>query len=153
MSAIAAYWRQIGVEVEETPMPPAAIRDNELRSQFVGWEWRGAGTGHGILGAFEAPAAGPATRWFGNRPGYEDPRAQELIDGLRTSPGEREQSQAMRAISEFVAAELPLLMVFHGADHLGVRRGVKAFDDLVGGQGANPIYGTYSRNAHLWDVL
>jgi hypothetical protein len=30
---------------------------------------------------------------------------------------------------------------------------VKALDDLAGGMGANPLYGQYGRNAHLWDVL
>jgi peptide/nickel transport system substrate-binding protein len=153
VSAAAAYWREIGVEVEETPMSPAALRSIELRSGFPGWQLRGAGGGHGVLGVFEAPVAGPVNRWVGNRPGYENPRMQELIDTLRASPAEREQLQAMRAISEFAAAELPLLMLYHIADYLGARRGVKAFDDLAGAQGANPPYGGYGRNAHLWDVL
>jgi peptide/nickel transport system substrate-binding protein len=151
MSAVAAYWREAGIEVEETAMPPTVIRNNELRSQYPGWEWRGAGTGHGILGVFESPAAGPATRWFGNRPGYENPRMQKLIDTLYASPAERDQLQAMRAISELAAEELPMLMIYHGADHLGVRRGVKALDDLKGGMGVAP-YGGYGRNSHLWDV-
>jgi hypothetical protein len=33
-----------------------------------------------------------------------------------------------------------------------MRKGVKAFDDVQGGaEGARP-YGTYTRNAHLWEV-
>ena len=58
----------------------------------------------------------------------------------------------MRAISELAAAELPLLMLYHSAFFLGARRGVKALDDLAGGQGANPLYGGYGRNANLWDL-
>jgi peptide/nickel transport system substrate-binding protein len=153
ISAIAAYWRQIGVEVEETAMTPAAIRSIELRSGFPGWQLRGAGTGHGILGVFEAPVAGPANHWVGNWSGYENPRTQELIEKLRTSPRERDQLQTMRAISELAAGDLPLLILYHGAHYLGARRGVKALDDVAGGQGANPLYGGYGRNAHLWDVL
>jgi hypothetical protein len=60
--------------------------------------------------------------------------------------------QAMTAISEFVAAELPMLMLYHGAHNLGVRRGVKALDDLAGAQGTLPLYGSHGRNSHLWDV-
>lgn len=36
------------------------------------------------------------------------------------------------------------------ADHIGVRAGVRALDDVEGGAGAP--YGTYTRNAHLWDL-
>jgi hypothetical protein len=141
MSAVASYWRQIGIQVEETPMPPAFLRNGELRAQYPGWDGRAAVGGHGILDVFEQPPAGPATRWLGNRSGYDNPQAQELIDRLRTSLGEREQLHAMGAISEMVAAELPMLMLYHGAHYLGVRRGVKALDDLAGGQGT-PTCGT-----------
>lgn len=152
MTAFASYWRQVGVDVEEVPMTPATVRDREGRAKYPGWEATGAGGGHAILDVIQSPAAGPANRWVGNRPGFEDPRAQQLIDRLWSSPTEREQLQAMRALSDFVASELPLLMLYHLADYLAVRRGVKALDDLAGGQGANPLYGSYSRNAHLWDV-
>ena len=54
---------------------------------------------------------------------------------------------------QVVAAELPLLMLYHDAFFLGARRGVKPLDDVAGGMGANPLYGGYGRNAHLWDVL
>lgn len=153
IAVFAAYWRQIGIEVEETPMTPVTVRDREARSQFPGWEATGAATGHGMLDVISLPAAGPANRWVGNRPGYEDARAQRLIDALRGSPTEREQAEAMRAISEFVASELPLMMLYHLADYLGVRQGAKALDDLAGSQGGNPLYGGYARNAHFWDVL
>ncbi len=133
-------------------MLPTIVRDREVRAQFPGWEATGAGSGHAILDVIQAPPAGPGNRWVGNRPGYDDPRAQRLIDTLRSSVKERDQVEAMRAVGEFVAGELPLLMLFHLADYLAVRQGVKALDDLAGGQGANPLYGSYSRNAYLWDV-
>jgi peptide/nickel transport system substrate-binding protein len=152
MALLASFWRQVGVEVEEIPMTPVLVRDRERRAQFPGWEATGAGAGHSILDVFGPPAANAPNRWVGNRPGYEDPRAQPLIDALRGSPTQQAHAQAMRSISEYVAAELPILMLYHLADYLGVRRGVTALDDLAGGQGANPIYGSYSRNAHLWDV-
>jgi peptide/nickel transport system substrate-binding protein len=152
MSAIAAYWREIGIQVEEMPMPPAFLRNSELRAQYPGWDGRAAIGGHGIIDVFEQPPGTAANRWSGNRPGFENSRAQELIERLRTSLVEREQYQAMSAISEFVAAELPMLMLFHGAHNLGVRRGVKALDDLAGAQGTLPLYGSHGRNSHLWDV-
>jgi hypothetical protein len=59
----------------------------------------------------------------------------------------------MRAVSELAAVDLPLLMLYHGAFFLGARRSVRALDDVAGGMGANPLYGGYARNSHLWDLL
>ena len=90
---------------------------------------------------------------MGERGGFEDQRAWDLIARYRASLSERDQSQAMRAISDYVASELPFLILYYVPDHVGVRKGVKAFEDHEGGaEGARP-FGTYTRNAHLWDVL
>ena len=59
----------------------------------------------------------------------------------------------MKAVGDYVASELPFLILFYLPDHLGVRAGVKALDDSDGGaEGAQP-YGTYTRNALLWDMM
>ena len=59
----------------------------------------------------------------------------------------------MREISELVGAELPLLVFYHNTDYLAVRKGVKALDDVQGGQKADrgsaptratPDFGTFS---------
>lgn len=59
----------------------------------------------------------------------------------------------MKAISHFVVAELPFLPLYYTAFHLGVRKGVRAFDGAAGGAGGAQAYGSYLRNAHLWDRL
>lgn len=51
--------------------------------------------------------------------------------------------------------ELPVLPLYFYASYLAVRKGVRALDDVdggisVGGEGAK--YGTYFRNAYLWDL-
>ena len=53
---------------------------------------------------------------------------------------------------DFVAAELPIMPIYYDADHVTVRRGVQALDDATGGAGAGALYGTFTRNAHLWDL-
>lgn len=58
----------------------------------------------------------------------------------------------MRAISDYITREVPLLILFYKPEHLGVRKGVSAYDEVAGGTEASQPYGTYSRNAHLWDV-
>jgi peptide/nickel transport system substrate-binding protein len=150
--AFADYWKRIGMEVEERVVPAAFVRNREYRAQYPGWEASSSGGGDGILRRFEGPAAMPENRWVGNRDGYEDPRAQQVIRAYWTSIAERDQLQAMRVVHEFAAADLPILVLFTTADHIAVRKGVKAFEDHMGGEGGGATYGTYSRNSHLWDV-
>lgn len=149
--AFADYWRRIGIDTEERVVPPAFVRDRAYRAQYPGWEASSAAGGDGILRRLEGPAATAENRWIGNRDGYDDPRAQRLLHDYWTSIGEQEQLRAIRAINEFVAMELPILVLFTTADHIAVRKGVRAFDDHMGGEGGGGSYGTYSRNAHLWD--
>ena len=60
--------------------------------------------------------------------------------------------QTIKAISDFIVAELPILIAYGTAWPLAVRKGVKALDDVGGGGGGGAAYGTYTRNAHIWDV-
>lgn len=154
ISAFADYWRRIGAEVEEQTVPAAQVRNLEYRAQYPNWESSAQGGGDAILGRLGDPTgpARPETRWVGERGGYDDPRARELVLRYRSSLSPSDQSQAMKAISDFVAAELPILVLYYLPDHVGVRKGVKAFNDIEGGAEAAQPYGTYSRNSHLWDL-
>lgn len=152
VATYADFWRRIGVEVEEAQTPPAQLRNLEFRAMFPSWEASSSGQGDAILARLAGPAASPENRWSGNRGGYEDPVAQQLLARYFGSITESEQFQAMREISEFVASELPLLIFYFSTHHTGVRAGVRALDDVAGGQQSSRPYGTYSRNAHLWDI-
>ena len=105
-----------------------------------------------ILGRLEGPAASAQTGWGGNRGGYEDPRAQALINTYRASTTLQEQFDNMKAISDFVVNELPIMPLYYVTEHIGARKGVQAFDDYDGGEEAAQYYGTFTRNAYLWDV-
>lgn len=152
MPVFADFWRRIGLEVEEITITSAQVRNNEFRALYPGWEPSSSGGGDSVLGRLEGPAASPENRWTGNRGGYEDPRAQELLNRYYTSLSERDQLQTMKALSDFIAAELPILITYYNTDHIGARKGVIAFEDVEGGSQAGQPYGTYSRNAHLWDL-
>lgn len=149
----ADYWRRIGLEAQEFTIPAPQVRNLEFRASYPNFEASSSGPGDSTIDRIEGPPASAATRWVGDRGGYEDHRARELIRRYRTSLAERDQLRAMEAISEFVAAELPLLIFYYTADHIGVRKGIKALDDVNGGAiPTTPPFGTYTRNAHLWDV-
>ncbi|HZT09163.1 MAG TPA: ABC transporter substrate-binding protein [Chloroflexota bacterium] len=152
MAIYADYWRRIGLEVEEFKIPGAQVRNLEYRAHYPSWEASSAGSGDQVLGRLEGPAGSPENRWTGNRGGYEDARAEELVARYNTSISPRDQLEAMHALSEFVAAELPILPIYFGASHLAVRKGVHALDDVDGGADPAMPYGTYTRNAYLWDL-
>jgi hypothetical protein len=102
-----------------------------------------------MLGTLPATAE---NRWSGNRPGYDDPRARALITTFRRSLTDRDQLAAMRAFNDHILAEMPFIPLYFAAQFVGARKGIQAFDDLAGGYAGNPLYGTYARNAYLWDV-
>jgi peptide/nickel transport system substrate-binding protein len=152
IAAMADYWRRIGIEVDEITISAAQVRDSEFRALYPSYESTAQGSGDSIFGRMDPPPASAATRWVGERGGFEDQRAWDLIKRYRTSLSERDQLQAMQAINDYVVSELPLLILFFKPEHLGVRKGVVAYDDLEGGMEASQPFGTYTRNAHLWDI-
>lgn len=152
VAAYADAWRRIGLEVEEQHVAAAQARNLEYRANYPSWEATSSGQGDSILGRLTGPAAGPENRWAGNRGGYEEPATQVLLGRYFSSLSEGEQFQAMREISELIATELPMLVYYYSRHVIGARKGVLALDDLSGGQQSSRPYGTYSRNAHLWDV-
>jgi peptide/nickel transport system substrate-binding protein len=152
IAAMADYWRRLGIETEEHTIPASQVRNLEYRALFPSWESTAQGSADSIFGRMDPPPASAATRWVGERGGFDDQRAWDLIARYRTSITERDQLQAMRAINDYWVSEVPLLILFFKPEHLGVRKGVQAYDDLEGGMEGSQPYGTYSRNAHLWDV-
>ncbi|HZT07019.1 MAG TPA: ABC transporter substrate-binding protein, partial [Chloroflexota bacterium] len=153
VAAVADGWRRFGLQVDELVVPAAQVRNNEFRASYPGWDLSAQGSGDAILGRMLGPAAGTETGWVGNRGGYDDPRMRALVDGYRSSLTPASQIESMRAISDFVAAELlPLMPLYFQPEHLGVRQGVLALDDQDGGEEAAQMYGTFTRNAYLWDL-
>jgi peptide/nickel transport system substrate-binding protein len=151
-TAMVDYWRRIGVDAEQLTVPDALVRNAEVRATYPAWENSSTGPGDQLLDRLQGPAASAENRWNGNRGGYEDPQAQRLLQAYATSLAFPEQFAAMKAISDFVTETLPFLIVFLTTNDVAVRKGVKALDDYRGGDGATRPYGTYSRNAHLWEL-
>ncbi len=148
----ADYWRRIGLEVEEVIIPSSQVRSPEIRAYYPGWEASSSGGGDSVLGRLQGPASSAENRWTGERGGYEDPRAQQLLARYYTSISDRDQFDSMKAMSDFIAADLPILITYFNTDHIGARKGVRALEDVLGGAQAGQPYGTYSRNAYLWDI-
>jgi peptide/nickel transport system substrate-binding protein len=152
IAAFASYWRQLGLVIDEVTLTAAQTRDSQIRATYPGWESTAQGSGDSIFVKLEGPPASADNRWTGNRGGDEDPDATALVTAYRQSIRPADRSAAVKRISDFVGSQLPLLILYFTPRFLGVRTGVKAFGDTAGGSDASVPYGTYSRNAHLWDV-
>ena len=152
IAAMAAYWRAIGLQVDEQVVPAAQVRDLEARAQFPGWDSSANGAGDSILARVQGPAATAATHWTGDRGGYEDPQLLGLITKYRAGLSQQEQIQAMKGISDFWVNELPLLVLYFLPEQVGARTGLNALDDWAGGQEASQNWGTYTRDIYVWDL-
>jgi peptide/nickel transport system substrate-binding protein len=152
-AASASYWRQLGMQVDEHVWTAAETRDNRARAQYPGWD----GTGGSAVNMMAQTAATAETNWTGNRGGFEDSRAQQLVQAYRNSVDPSDQLTAMRRVNEYFVAELPAMPLYFIAIYVAARKGVRAFtsEDVAGFVQENPnvdAYGTLSRNAHLWDI-
>jgi peptide/nickel transport system substrate-binding protein len=151
VAILADYWRRIGAEVDEQIVSPALMRDNEYLARYPGWELTG-NRADAMLNRLSAPPSSAATRWAGNnRGGFVDPVAEQLVTAFVRGLTRDEQLQAITKMSDYVAAQLPVLMLMYDSGAVGVRSGVIALDDVAGGGGGGMPYGLYTRNAHLWD--
>jgi len=152
IAAYASYFRKIGLEVEEHISSPAESRDESARAQYPGFDiFSGE-----ITNWIGQVAASPATRWVGNRNGYEDPQGQRLAAGFRNALAPADRAQSMKAINDYVISQMLVLPTYYQAVWMAARKGVKAYDDLSGGYGAhvgaNGFWGSFYRNAYLWDI-
>ena len=147
ISAFAGYWRQIGIEVEEQPLPPAQVRDPQIRATYPSW-----GATAGSYNMIQGAPATAETRWAGGRSGFDDPRFEGMIKAFENTIVESERFQLTRAIGEQMARDVLIIPLFYTVEAIGVRKGVRAFQtDHEGGFSATSV-GTYARNAHLWDL-
>jgi peptide/nickel transport system substrate-binding protein len=148
IAAYADYWRQVGIEVDEATVPAARTRDSEYRAQFPGWDTTGAD----VLDQMARPPATAASNWNGNQSGYDDPQARRLVQAFTASITDADQARTIRAVSDYYVDQLPFIPVYFLAAYLAVRKEVSAFADAAGGYTGQTRYGSFSRNAYVWDL-
>ncbi len=154
IAVIGDYWKQVGAEPELNMIPGPLVRDRQFRQAYSGIEVSAAGDGDSILIRIDSRESTVPPNFFGNNRGhYVSPTLDGLIDKYRASVNRTDQAEAMKGLSAFIAEELPVMPLYYGVGTPGVRAGFKALDDWKGGAASAQIYGTYTRNAHEWDVL
>jgi peptide/nickel transport system substrate-binding protein len=154
IAVIADFWKQVGVQADQYVVPGARVRDRQYRSEYPGFETSAAGSGDAILNRVDSRQSAVPPNYSGtNRGHYVNPQFDPLVDRYRQSLTEREQSQAIRAVSDALVDDLPLLLLYFNPTTPAVRKGIQALDDFRGGAEGARLFGTFTRNAHEWDVL
>jgi len=154
-SIIGDMWKRVGVDTEIVMVPAVRVRDREYRQQFPGGEITARGSHDAILTRLEcSEQPTPQNRFSGNNRGHWcTPDYERLVTQYRTNLNEDGRGQAFKGIQDLVLEELPILLLNTAVSPVVARKGVTAFeDDFPGGSEAGRIYGTYSRNAHEWDI-
>ena len=152
---IADMWKRAGVDPEIVIVPAVRVRDREYRQQFLGGEITARGSQDAILTRLEcSEQPTPQNRFSGNNRGHWCvDNYERLVDQYRGSLREDGRGQYIKQIQDLVLEELPILLLNYATSTVFARKGLTAFqDDFAGGSEAGRIYGTYSRNAHEWDL-
>jgi len=155
IAIIADYWKQIGVAAEQYIVPSARVRNREFRASYPGFETSARGSGDSILARVDGQQSAVARNNYsgGNRGHYMNPRLDDLIVRYRRSITERDQSQSIKAISDLLADDLPVMLLYYNPTTPGVRKGIRALEDFRAAAEASRLFGTFTRNAHDWEIL
>ena len=151
---LADMWKNVGLDTSIYLMPNALQEDREHWSSYPNVEITPRGYGDTILTRFECAEStvGPSFRGA-NRGHYCDSATMDpLIASYRSSLRPEEQGRYIRQIAEQAALDLPAIQTHFNPFHAAVLKGVTAMaDDFEGALEAGGRYGSYYRNAHLWD--
>jgi peptide/nickel transport system substrate-binding protein len=155
MAIVGDMWKQAGADLDMLVVPTARVRDTEYRQAFPGGEITARGSQDSILTRLELSEQPLASnRYSGNNRGHwYSEQYENLLVQYRTNLREEGRGRAIKAIQDVVVEELPLFLLHYETHAVFARKGVIAFqDDFPGGSDAGRLYGTYSRNAHEWDI-
>ena len=150
---LSDMWKQVGVESPVTIIPNAQVDNRELRQSYSGIEISARGYGDSILTRAECSTGSAPPRYAGsNRGHYCNPQMDDLIEKYRASITRAEQGRTITDIARLHAQDLPMMQLYFNLSHPTVIRGFNALaNDWTGGIQAGGYYGSYFRNAHLWE--
>src|SRR5581483_126180 len=142
--------RKLGIEVGESLNTPAQSSNPEITATFPGIELTGRTNGVGTLIYFDGRNQSVArNNWRGaNTSHYSNPQYDALLDRVNSTLNDQEQAQAMKAMGEILATDLPILPMYYRIAYAAVARDVQA---LRGEQSGSNTPSLMSRNAYLWD--
>jgi peptide/nickel transport system substrate-binding protein len=111
----ADYWKELGVQVDQTSVPRAQYNDLRYRASFPGFLYAGISIERtNVLrrvSARQCPTA--ETQWVGTSLGcYQNPELERLIDGLYSAIEPVDQRRLWREFARVQSEDLPVLPMF-----------------------------------------
>jgi peptide/nickel transport system substrate-binding protein len=155
IAIVADMWRQLGADIQEYVIPAARVRDAEFRQSYPAVEITARGNEDVLLTRLESLSTPTGQNHFAgnNRGHWKNETFDRLTNQYRASLREPERGALIKQLQDIMVDELPIGLLHYEVGTVLVRKGVTAFrDDVDGGASSGRIYGTYSRNAHLWDI-
>ena len=84
---------------------------------------------------------------------WVNPDFDRLTNQYRSSLKEADRGALVKQLQDIMLDQLPIALLNFEVTTALCRKGVYCFqDDAKGGADAGRLYGSYSRNAHEWDV-
>jgi ABC-type transport system substrate-binding protein len=119
MAAVAGDWQQIGVAVEQVPVPIQRMQDREFRSQFPSFELVEVANGIGVRDVRRfhgAQSPLPENRFTstGNYARYQNPDLDALIDRYAMTIPRAERMGVLGGIVQHLTENLPYFAVVYG---------------------------------------
>jgi len=144
LSAVAEYWRQLGIGVSEVVIPNQQVLDREYRSTRPGFEVLVTGVDLGNFRSSQIPL--PQNNFVGNnRSRYSNPILDALLEQyFRTIPPDQRVA-VLRQVVGLMSDQLPILGLLYNTTTTAVAHQVLN----VGGRGAT---WTESWNAEQWEM-
>jgi peptide/nickel transport system substrate-binding protein len=151
---VADYWKQVGIDASTYVIPRARLTDRQFWQSYPSLEISARGWGDEALDrvdCLEVPT--PATSFGGQNRGHycDTARMQPLLTEYKKSLNAADQGRYLKQIAELSAQELPILQTYFSIRAIPVAKGAIMMDDFGGGLPGSGTYGSYYRNAHLWD--
>ncbi len=151
---LADMWKQVGLDTSVYVVPRARQTDLQFWQSFPGVEVSSRGYGDTLLERMDcAFSATAANAYVGDNRGHycDRQRMDPLLGQYRGSLARSDQGAAIRRIADAVADDLPIMPVYFAITRIPVARSVSAMRDYAGGTQGADMYGSFYRNAHLWD--
>jgi ABC-type transport system substrate-binding protein len=121
VSAVAAYWKTSGVDVDQVNIPPQRMTDREYRATFPAFEMPGGNndlTPEEIMRHHSSATPLPENRYTvtGNYARYRSPELDSFIEQYITTIPRTERLQSLARIAHYESDILPMMGLFYQVD-------------------------------------
>lgn len=146
MAILASGWRAAGFDVQDSVLPAALARNNEVRASFQSMFANNTAAGEtALFNQTSAKIPREGNRWQGgNRGGWSNPEYDRLAESLAMALDRGERTRLLVEIGKLYTAQLPAISLFYRTIPWAFVSGLTGLKDA-------PPEGNVSWNIHEWE--